>query len=106
MQCAGKQKKNSKEDTSEYDEKIIRFAAFELASFAEIESQAVYCAANAYWEPLKVQLPEGNWYRIVDTGSREEGGDIHSQESANLISGEFEIGPRSTMVFLKQSEQE
>ncbi len=83
-----------------------RFAAFELASFAEIESQAVYCAANAYWEPLKVQLPEGNWYRIVDTGSREEGGDIHSQESANLISGEFEIGPRSTMVFLKQSEQE
>ena len=30
MQCVGKQKKNSKEESSEYDEKIIRFAAFEL----------------------------------------------------------------------------
>ncbi|MCA9817067.1 MAG: glycogen-debranching protein [Cyanobacteria bacterium HKST-UBA01] len=79
-----------------------RFLSFELKPFEGEAGQAVYCAANAYWEPLEVTLPDGEWSRIVDT-SADAGEDLVKEQQAEVVSGAVVIQARSTLVFLKTS---
>lgn len=57
----------------------------------------VYTAFNAYWEPLTVKLPPGQWRKLVDT-SLPSGKDIVTPPDANPIGPEFTIQPRSSVI--------
>lgn len=81
-----------------------RFIAVELGQF-EAEGvdkdQSVYVATNGYWEPITVTLPEGNWYRIVDTNLA-SGEDIVEDGAVALTSREYVLQPRSTLVLMRK----
>jgi len=82
-----------------------RFIAWVLEPFATPErgDVPIYVGSNAFWEPIKVELPpvEGSrWYRVVDT-SLPEGEDIVPDESAAFLAEQsYEIRPRSTIVLI------
>jgi isoamylase len=57
----------------------------------------LYSAFNAYWEPLKVQLPPGEWSRLVDT-NLPSGQDIVGSDNATPLAHEYVIQPRSGIV--------
>jgi glycogen operon protein len=82
-----------------------RFLAWTLEAFQTEErgDVPIYVAANAYWEPLAVELPplDGlRWYRVVDT-SLPEGQDIvQDEEAAFLTEAKYEVQPRSTIVLI------
>jgi isoamylase len=65
----------------------------------------IYISFNAYWEPLKLELPElgGNrkWFRVVDT-MLESPHDISEQGKESLLDnqGVYEIGPRAAIVLI------
>lgn len=81
-----------------------RFIAMELGQFDHEgvdKDQPVYTAQNAYWEPITVKLPEGDWYRIVDT-NLPSGEDIVEDEAAILVKGEYVVQPRSSVVLMRK----
>lgn len=81
-----------------------RFMAVELGQFAADgvdPDQSVYIATNGYWEAIKVELPQGNWHRIVDTNLA-SGKDIVSDETATALGGEYVLQPRSTIVLVRK----
>jgi isoamylase len=57
----------------------------------------LYQAFNAYWEPIKVQLPPGEWSRLVDT-NLPTGQDIVTSANATPLGHEYIIQPRSGIV--------
>ncbi len=57
----------------------------------------LYQAFNAYWEPIKVQLPPGEWQRLVDT-NLPSGQDIVGSNNATPLEREYVIQPRSGIV--------
>ncbi|MCI9553380.1 MAG: hypothetical protein HFE94_07595 [Acutalibacter sp.] len=71
----------------------VMFAGYQRDKGAE----AVYVAANAYWEQLDAALPElphsMRWEQVVDTWQPE-------QRAQRLENRRFQIGPRSVKVFL------
>lgn len=44
-----------------------RFIAWQYGN-TNNNGRSLYQAFNAYWEPLDIVLPPGNWHRLVDTG--------------------------------------
>jgi glycogen operon protein len=44
-----------------------RFIAWQYGN-TNNSGRSLYQAFNAYWEPLDIVLPPGNWHRLVDTG--------------------------------------
>ena len=60
---------------------------------------AVYIIANAYWEPLRFELPRLAWRRVVDT-SRPSPADIRPPGWAVSLDGAlaYVAGPRSVVV--------
>ena len=82
-----------------------RFIAWVLEAFQTDERSDVpiYVAANAYWEPIEIELPDTpgrRWYRIIDT-SLPAGQDIVPEESAVFLpSLKTVVQPRSTLVLL------
>lgn len=81
-----------------------RLLAWELEPFkveGESADQAVYVATNAHWEPTQIELPEGNWYRIVDT-SLASGQDIVADDEAQQVGGSLTLQPRSTIVLVRK----
>lgn len=71
----------------------VMFAGYQRDKGAE----AVYVAANSYWEQLDAALPElphsMRWEQVVDTWQPE-------QRAQRLENRRFQIGPRSVKVFL------
>jgi glycogen operon protein len=63
--------------------------------------QAVYIATNSHWEPAQIELPEGNWHRIVDT-SLASGQDIVADDDAQQVGPSLTLEPRSTVVLLRK----
>ncbi|CAN5696909.1 hypothetical protein BH10CYA1_BH10CYA1_04910 [soil metagenome] len=57
----------------------------------------LYQAFNAYWEPIKVQLPPGEWSRLVDT-NLPTGQDIVGSANSTPLEREYLIQPRSGIV--------
>lgn len=57
----------------------------------------LYQAFNAYWEPIKVQLPPGQWSRLVDT-NLPSGQDIVTSSNSTPLANEYIIQPRSGIV--------
>ena len=57
----------------------------------------LYSAFNSYWEPVTVKLPQGKWYRLVDT-NLPSGQDIVKGDQAQIINGTYTIQPRSSIV--------
>lgn len=57
----------------------------------------IYSAFNAYWEPITVTLPKGDWYRLVDT-NLPTGQDIVKPEQATHINQTYTLQPRSGIV--------
>ncbi|MBS2001950.1 MAG: glycogen-debranching protein [Cyanobacteria bacterium SZAS LIN-5] len=57
----------------------------------------LYQAFNAYWEPIKIQLPPGEWSRLVDT-NLPTGQDIVTSDKATPLAHEYIIQPRSGIV--------
>lgn len=64
---------------------------------ADANHKSLYIASNAYWEPLKANLPPGRWHRLVDT-NLPNGPDIVTRENATPIDGNYVVQPRSTVV--------
>jgi len=60
-------------------------------------SRSLFQAFNAYWEPLTIQIPPGNWKRRVDTGLP-AGQDIVSGGEATPVVGTYVIQPRTGIV--------
>ncbi|HEY9677137.1 MAG TPA: glycogen debranching protein GlgX [Drouetiella sp.] len=63
----------------------------------------LYQAFNAYWEPIKVQLPPGKWARLVDT-NLPTGQDIVSSANSTPLDREYIIQPRSGIVLEGQDK--
>ena len=65
----------------------------------------IYISFNAYWEPLKLELPGlgGNrkWFRVMDT-MLESPHDISEQGKESLLDNQdvYEIGPRAAIVLI------
>lgn len=61
---------------------------------------SLYQAFNAYWEPLEITLPPGNWRRLVDTGLP-SGQDIVPPSQTNQVDQvkTYTIQPRTGIVF-------
>ena len=81
-----------------------RFIAVELGQFQAEgvdKDQSVFVATNGYWEPITVTLPEGNWYRIVDTNLA-SGEDIVEDGAVTLTAREYVLQPRSTLVLMRK----
>ena len=78
-----------------------RFLAWELQPFGQDDGQYVYCAANAYWEPVEVELPAGEWLSVVDT-CRNSGSDIVDECDAQVVSGSVSVEARSQRVFIRR----
>lgn len=79
-----------------------RLLAWQLDQFkgeGQGTDQAVYIATNAHWEPTTVELPEGDWYRIVDT-SLPSGQDIVDDDAAVQVGRTLKLEARSTIVLL------
>ncbi len=58
----------------------------------------IYIASNAWWDKLEIELPPGNWLRVVDTAFP-SGQDIVSDDSARpLATSGYVMEPRSTVV--------
>jgi len=81
-----------------------RFIAVELGQFDAdgVEpGKPVFVASNSYWEPIKVELPQGSWFRIVDTNLA-SGEDIVVEGDATATGGEYVLAPRSTIVLVRR----
>ena len=80
-----------------------RFIAWVLEAFESDQRSdtSIYVATNAYWEPLKIVLPElksRRWYRVVDT-SLPVGDDIVPEEEGLFLSdSHYVVNPRTTIV--------
>ena len=57
----------------------------------------IYSAFNSYWEPITVTLPEGKWFRLVDT-NLPAGQDIVKPDQATFINKTYTIQPRSGII--------
>ena len=82
-----------------------RFLAWVLEAY-QTEQRGdvpIYVGANAFWEPITVELPavQGKrWYRVVDT-SFADGEEIVIDEEAQFLPDlTYEIQPRSTIVLI------
>jgi isoamylase len=73
-----------------------RFIAWQYGK-APGQPNTLYQAFNAYWEPLQVRLPEGNWRRLVDT-SLEPGNDAVKLDQADHVGQFYTVQPRSAIV--------
>ncbi|MBX9688809.1 MAG: isoamylase [Candidatus Obscuribacterales bacterium] len=60
-------------------------------------AKSLYSAFNSYWEPITVTLPQGNWFRLVDT-NLPAGQDIVAPTNATPIEKTYTIQPRSGIV--------
>jgi isoamylase len=81
-----------------------RLLAVELGQFEADgvdKDQSVFVATNGYWEPIKVALPQGNWYRVVDTNLA-SGEDIVEDGVATEVAGDYVLQPRSTIVLMRK----
>ncbi len=81
-----------------------RFFAVELGQFAADSGvdpdHEVFIASNGHWDPIKVELPAGDWHLIVDT-DLDSGKDIVEDENATKAGAVYELAPRSTIVLLR-----
>ena len=63
----------------------------------------VYVAVNAYWEEVKITLPNlanhGAWYLSVDTYGDEKGKYFYQEGEEIRIDREYVMKPRSIVVF-------
>jgi isoamylase len=73
-----------------------RFIAWQTNP-ANSNVRPLYAAFNSYWEPITVTLPQGNWFRLVDT-NLPSGQDIVKPSQATSISKTYTIQPRSGIV--------
>jgi glycogen operon protein len=73
-----------------------RFIAWQMTP-SKPGVRPLYSAFNAFWEPLKIQLPPGEWSRLVDT-NLPTGQDIVGSTSATPLAHEYVIQPRSGIV--------
>jgi len=84
-----------------------RFIAWVLEAFQTDErgDVPIYVGCNAFWEPLKVELPdvEGKrWYRVVDTSLPADEDIVPDEQAAFLPEIEYTIRPRSSIVLIAQ----
>jgi glycogen operon protein len=80
-----------------------RFIAWMLEAFqtGERSDVPIYIAANAYWEPLEIELPDTpdrRWYRVIDTTLPSGQDIVPEEEAAFLPTPKMTIQPRSTVV--------
>ncbi|MDX1414574.1 MAG: hypothetical protein R3293_10310, partial [Candidatus Promineifilaceae bacterium] len=73
-------------------------------SFMDANGSHYYLMANAYWEPLRFQLPDAEgqpWSLWINT-SRSSPVDIQSwDEAAGFAEGSYEVDGRSIAVMIK-----
>jgi len=84
-----------------------RFLAWELEAFQTDQRSDVpiYVAANAFWEPLTVELPElegRRWYRVVDTSLPPNEDIVAEGEAIFLPETSYVVHPRSTIVLVSK----
>lgn len=72
-----------------------RFLAWQYG--AQSGNPPLYTAMNAYWEPLTVKLPLGNWRQLVNTGLKTPL-DIVAPENAIPVADTITIQPRTSVV--------
>lgn len=72
-----------------------RFLAWEYG--AQGGKPPLYTAMNAYWEPLTVKLPLGNWRQLVNTGLKSPH-DIVKPANAIPVADTITIQPRTSVV--------
>jgi isoamylase len=80
-----------------------RFIAWVLEAFQTDERSDVpiYVAANAFWEPLEIELPDTagrRWYRVIDTALPQGQDIVPEEEAVFLPEPKLTIQPRSTIV--------
>ena len=80
-----------------------RFIAWVLEAFqtGERADVPIYIAANAYWEPLEIELPDipdRRWYRVINTALPTGQDIVPEEEAVFLTSLKVTIEPRSTIV--------
>lgn len=67
-------------------------------------SRSLYQAFNAYWEPIEVHLPPGQWLRRVDN-ALPAGLDILSSGEPLQVAGKYTLKPRSGIVLESGGEK-
>lgn len=73
-----------------------RFIAWQTKP-SEPGVKPIYSAFNSYWEPITVTLPQGNWFRLVDT-NLPAGQDIVKPNQATPVKNTYTVQPRSGIV--------
>jgi isoamylase len=63
------------------------------------QAKSLYSAFNAYWEPLEVTLPEGNWRRRVDTSLPAGQEVVGTGEGPVIEVRKYIVQPRTGVVF-------
>ncbi|CAN5602041.1 hypothetical protein BH11CYA1_BH11CYA1_28820 [soil metagenome] len=78
-----------------------RFIAWQYGKTGDAPNSkpSLYQAFNAYWEPLEVTLPPGNWHRVVDTGLPSGQDIVPSQTNQVDQVKTYTIQPRTGIVF-------
>ena len=78
--------------------------AFSLSYPAEEEH--LYVVFNAYWKPLKFQLPTlelgSQWHRIIDTHLPAPDDFTVLNEAARIYENSYKVAPRSSIVLMKK----
>ncbi|MGD1920288.1 MAG: glycogen debranching protein GlgX, partial [Pleurocapsa sp.] len=78
--------------------------AFSL-SYPAVEEH-LYVVFNAYWKPLKFQLPplelESQWHRIVDTSLAAPNDFIELKDAERIYENSYKVSPRSSIVLMKK----
>jgi glycogen operon protein len=87
---------NGQEMTSEDWRPSNRMLAWELLP-SKPGVKTLYQAFNAWREPIKLTLPEGNWHRLVDS-NLPMGQDIVTPNNATPLDREYVIQPGSHIV--------
>jgi glycogen operon protein len=82
----------------------LSYSSRSLAFFLHGKSQDdddIYVMINAYWEALIFHFQvDGPWNRVINTGMDSPNDFVESNEDV-ITSGEYQVGPRSVVVFVK-----
>jgi glycogen operon protein len=75
-----------------------RYLAWELKP-TEGVSKRLYAGFNAYWEPLEIELPQGQWRLRSDT-LLPKGQEVFEAGKGAIVSGgKYTVGPRTSVIF-------
>lgn len=66
----------------------------------------LYVVFNAYWKPLKFQLPllelGSQWHRIIDTSMAAPNDFVELNEAERIYENNYKVAPRSSIILMKK----